>query len=350
MIALFSRYPVLAESLAHLSLGDFPTPVERAERLEAALGIGQFYAKREDLSGKAYGGNKIRALEFLLGDAVSRGDKLVWTAGFPASCQALAQAIYCREIGLKTRAFLFPQPPSEQGRRHLLAYLSIGAEVAPMPPFAWLLARRVREGKWPRLIEASSPLGMVGYVSSAFELKEQIERGLVPEPDLIYLMLATAGTMAGLQMGLRAAGLRSRVVGVCRARTPFNGPKRLAKLAAETNELLRARDPSFPALELREADFIIHQAAAPERGKLTNPRAAEAMSMARDLANLQLDEMFTANAFTALMSEAEMGNLKDKTVLWWNTYSSRPLPATESDYHKLPRPFHRYFEGRAAPN
>src|SRR6266487_6218631 len=255
MISLFEHYPLLKENLPYILLGEFPTPVERLELLGGAIKVPYLYAKREDLSGKLYGGNKVRALEFLLGDALRADRKQVMALGFPASCQALAQAIYAQQLGIKSLAILFPQVSSEQGRRHLLVYQSIGAEVYQlgMLPIFHLIKYALRNGRFPKLLEASSPLGMVGYVSSGLELKDQIAQGLLPEPDLVYVALATMGTAVGLALGLKAAGLKSRVVSV-HLGNPRATP-RMAKLFHETNELLHSYDPSFPKFEVSENDF-----------------------------------------------------------------------------------------------
>jgi hypothetical protein len=71
-----------------------------------------------------------------------------------------------------------------------------------------------------------------------------------------------------------------------------------------------------------------------------------AMKRAKETENLQLDEMFTANSFAALLADGEAGHLREKTVLWWNSYSSRDFSTqiASADYRQLPRYFHRYFE------
>jgi len=199
MLALFERYPLLKEKIPYVSLGEFPTPVEKLGRLGQTIGAPRLYAKREDLSAKLYGGNKIRALEFLFGNVIHEGHKQVIALGFPASCQTLAQAIYARELGIQSTAFLFPQIRSQQARQHLLMYQSIHADVQPTIPmiFPFLLGYRSKYGRFPKLLEASSPVGMIGYVSAGFELKKQIEQGLIPEPDSVYITLATMGTAVG---------------------------------------------------------------------------------------------------------------------------------------------------------
>lgn len=351
MLALFEQYPLLKKEFPHVALGDFPTPVEKLERLGQALHTAQLYVKREDLSGKLYGGNKIRALEFLFGEAIHAGYKEVFTLGFPASCQALAQAIYARELGLKSIAFLFPQIRSEQARRHLLTYQSIGADIRPTIPLIlpFLLGYRLKHGRSPKLLEASTPIGMLGYVSAGFELKQQIEQGLMPEPDLIYVSIGTMGTTTGLKLGVQAAGLKSKIVAIDQGGKIMGNKvvtfRNVTKLFRETNELLRSNDPAFPRLEISESDFIIRSGYERGENSLLNNAGAQALKRAES-ENLQLDEMFSANAFAALIADGEAGHLRDKTVLWWNSYNSRDLnsQSASADYHQLPRYFHRYFE------
>ena len=351
MLALFEAYPLLKEKLAHVSLGNFPTPVEKLESLGQVLHAPNLYAKRDDLSGKLYGGNKVRALEFLFGDAIQTGHRQVMALGFPASCQALAQVIYAWQLGLHSTTFLFPQIQSEQARQNLLIYQSIQADVRPTIPLIipFILGHRLKYGRFPKLLEASSPLGMIGYVSAGFELKKQIDQGILPEPDLVYISLATMGTTVGLMLGFMAAGLRTKVIGIDDGARVLGRkvatPAHMAKLFHETNELLHSSDPSFPSLEISESDFHIRFGYEREKDSLLIPAGVQARQRAKDLAGLQLDEMFTANAFAALIEDGEKGVLQDKTVLWWNSYSSVDFSAqiASADYRQLPRYFHRYF-------
>lgn len=347
MLPLFERYPLLREKLPYVTLGEFPTPLEKLERLGQAINAPHLYAKRDDLSGTLYGGNKVRALEFLLGDALRADHKQVMALGFPASCQALAQAIYARQVGIKSLAILFPQVSSEQGRRHLLMYESIGAELQALGLSALfrLITYRLKHGRFPKLLEASSPLGMVGYISAGFELKEQIDGGLLPEPDLLYVALATMGTAVGLALGFKAAGLKSRVVSV-HLGNPRATPQKMTRLFRETNELLHSHDSSFPTFEVSANHFEVRYDFKGPKGGLLSEVGAQAMAQVKEFTNLQLDEMFTANAFAALLADANKGLLKDKTVLWWNSYSSRDFSdqIATADYRQLPKGFHHYFE------
>jgi hypothetical protein len=118
---LFRKFPALQAKLPHVSLGLFPTPVEKADRLGAAIGLDRVYMKRDDLSGTVYGGNKIRMLEFLLGGALRANAKEVVTLGYAGSNHALALAIYADKLGLKCSSYLLPQANAHYVRRNLLA-------------------------------------------------------------------------------------------------------------------------------------------------------------------------------------------------------------------------------------
>lgn len=345
MLALFRHYPLLQEKLAHVSLGEFPTPVEEVPRLGQALDVPRLYFKRDDLSGRLYGGNKLRALEFLLGDAQKRGRKRVLALGFPASTQALAQAIYAPRVGLKSMAVLFPQPTSEQGRRHLLLYRTLGAEIHAGPPLYALIRHWLKDGRFPSPLHASSPLGVVGYVSAGLELGEQIENGSVPEPDRVYVAVATMGTAVGLALGLQAGGLRTQVVGI-HLGSRFASPSRMANLFRRANDLLHGLDPTFPQIEVSETDFPLRYGYGDHGKRLLTEAGAREMARVREFADLQLDEMFTANAFAALADDAAEGALSDKVVLWWNTYNSRDFPnqIASADPSRLPRRFQHYWK------
>jgi 1-aminocyclopropane-1-carboxylate deaminase/D-cysteine desulfhydrase-like pyridoxal-dependent ACC family enzyme len=352
MLVLFEQYPLLREKIPYVSLGEFPTPIVKLERLGQAINAPQLYVKREDLSGKLYGGNKIRALEFLFGEAIQGGHKQVVAFGFPASCQALAQAIYAPEVGLQNISFLGPQVKSQQARKHLLTYQSIHADVRPALPmlFLYLIQYRLKYGRSPKFLEASSPVGIIGYVNAGFELKTQIEQGLLPEPDLLYINLATMGTAIGLMLGMKAAGLRTTIMGID-AGGKILGRKivrfeSVTKLFRETNELLHSHDSSFPLLDISENEFQIRTGYERGRSSLMTDAGAQAMKRAQETENLQLDEMFTANSFAALLADGEAGLLGDKVVLWWNSYSSRDFSSEidSADYRKLPKYFHRYFK------
>ena len=193
---LVRAFPVLRDRLPWVSLGQFPTPVERLSELEKRIGSkASLWIKRDDLSGSIYGSNKVRKLEFLLGDALQRGRNRVFAAGALGSIYAVASSLYARQVSLGCTCVLFPQPMAPRSHQNLRLILSLSDHVEIIPSVAFLpfaIGRalwrdRRREGVAPcRMpVGGSSPLGCLGLVDAVLELQAQIDEGRLPEPDYI---------------------------------------------------------------------------------------------------------------------------------------------------------------------
>ena len=361
MITLFEHYPPLGDRLPYVALGEFPTPVQKLERMGKDMGLNHLYIKRDDLSGEVYGGNKTRKLEFLLGNALSAGAKEVLTFGYAGSNHCLATAIYAQQIGLRSISMLMPQPNARYVRRNLLMSHHCGAELHQYRsiPFVALgtiyqfLRHGLRYGHFPQFIPpgGSSPLGAVGFVNAAFELKEQIAKREIPEPDHIYVASGTTGTAVGLMLGLRAASLKSRVISVRVADEQFVNVRKMAKLFHKTNSLLCSSDPSFPELTFSESDVDLRHGFFGQQYALFTKEGMEAVTHMETNEGIKLEGTYTGKALAGLIHDVEKQDLKDKVVLFWQTYNSRDFSdATASvDYHQLPRCFHRYFEEEVQP-
>ena len=224
--ALFRWFPELPPRLPWVELTKVPTPVQRLSGLGEVLGMGDLYVKRDDQCGLWYGGNKPRKLEFLLADALARKAKMVITFGALGSNHAVATAICGRRLGLDVVLILVDQPLSDSVRRNLLLAHAQGAELvyaggrlgATWAAARQWLRRTIRgQRRLSYLIRpgGSSALGCLGYVNAALELAEQIKAGELPLPDDIFVPVGSNGTIAGLEVGIRLAGLSIRVVGVC---------------------------------------------------------------------------------------------------------------------------------------
>ncbi|MCP5108354.1 MAG: pyridoxal-phosphate dependent enzyme [bacterium] len=133
MIPLFEQFPKLAGNLPHVDLCRFPTPVLKLEKLGNTLGLDNLYIKQDGLTAQPFGGNKIRKLEFLLGDALGQGAEEVITFGYAGSNFALATAVYAKQVGLKSISMLMPQPNACYVRRNLLMSRYADAEFHQYP-------------------------------------------------------------------------------------------------------------------------------------------------------------------------------------------------------------------------
>ena len=359
MIPLFERYPSLQGKVPHLALCDLPTPVGKLAGAGAALNV-DLYVKRDDVCGGTYGGNKPRRLEFELANARQRGAKSVITFGYAGSNHALATAVYAQRAGLGCILVLLEQPNAHYVRENLAAHPTFGAELHHCPNVKMAVARALaamarhtlKHGQLPYLIEqgGSSPLGTVGYVNAALELKQQIDEGQLPEPARIYVPWGSMGTAVGLAIGLKAAGLRSRVIGVDIVGPRWASPAKAARLFKRTNRLLADRDPAFPRLRLKNGDIVIDYGYLGEGYAHFTEAGMEAVDFLRRHEGLRLDGSYSGKTFAALMADAKAGRLGSEPVLFWDTYNSRPLPALSGDgYAVLPSGFHCYFERDVQP-
>lgn len=361
MIPLFEAYPGLEPRLPHLALGEFPTPVSHCEALGHALGIDRLYIKRDDLSGAVYGGNKVRKLEFLLGKAKASGAKEVMTFGFAGSNHALCTAIYARQAGLRSISMLLPQVNSKSLQRNLLLGHAFGAELhhyrnkasIALGVIAQSMLHRLRVGKPPMIIPAggSSPAGVAGFVNAAFELREQVKSGDLPEPDVIYVAVGSMGSAAGLLIGLRAAGMKTRVEPVRVIDAALANGNALSKLVDQTVSFLVRSDPKFPPVVIEPSGLELRQDCFGERYAQYTPECLEAMKLLYETEGVRLDGTYSGKAMAAVVADARKGLLKDKTIVFWDTYNSRPIwnKVPMPDYHALPSALHRYFESDVQP-
>jgi D-cysteine desulfhydrase len=367
MIPLFQYYPSL-QKLPRVSLCNFPTPVHKLGILSEELDTGGLYIKRDDLSGEIFGGNKVRKLEFLLGMAQKSGAKDVITFGGAGSNHALATAIYARQLGLRSVSILLLQPNARYVRQNLLMGYGCGAELQLcktrlLPRANKLLLQLtscyqfLKHGMisrhFPYIISAggSSPIGVVGFVNAAFELKKQIDEGESPEPDYIYVASGTLGTAAGLMIGLKAAKLKSRVIPIRVAGDNLTNTRRLKTLIEETNSLLCATDPSFPRVEFAEQDLQIRNDFFGKHYALFTREGVNAITCLKEKEGIKLDGTYTGKAFAAVINDAENGELRNKTILFWDTLNSIDLTNTTGavNYHDLPKSFHSFFTDEVQP-
>ena len=360
-IPLFRDYPLLRERLPHISLGLLPTPVEKLGRLGEEIGVSNLYIKRDDLSGEQYGGNKVRKLEFLLGQAIRNNVREVLTFGFAGSNHALATAIYARSIGMRSISMLLPQPNAHYVRRNLLASYYYGAELhqyrnIPMitaGTMYQLLRHRIKSGVFPFVIPAggSSPLGAVGFVNAAFELREQIIQGVIPEPDYIYAALGSTGTAAGLMLGVKTANLSSRIICVPIADEKFVNARRVVRLHNRIGHYLHSLDGSFPEYELTEKDVNIRHGYHGAGYAHFTEQGMAAVGLIERTEGIELEGTYTGKTLACLIDDARSGYLKDKVVLFWNTHNSRDLTDSTANtgYRNLPKCFHRYFQEDVQP-
>jgi 1-aminocyclopropane-1-carboxylate deaminase/D-cysteine desulfhydrase-like pyridoxal-dependent ACC family enzyme len=291
-LPLLRRFPALAR-LPRTSLGAFPTPLTR-------IPIGDdrvLTIKRDDLSGVAIGGNKVRALEWLLG-GLRAGDEVL-TVGPKGSTHALATATCAAQLGARTTVVRWPQemnPAAQRVDRRLrdAAHVIDASNVLSAYVTAWGL----RASSGARWIPAggTSPLGMLGYVNAAFELAEQLSRGECPLFSDIVVPLGTGGTAAGLALGLRMAGIRAGVRAVRVTPRVVGSSARVMWLASRTARLIeRHTGERVPRVD-RSDLLVVNDYYAGGYGRAIGRRTEEqALAQHR----VQLDDTYSRKTFAA---------------------------------------------------
>jgi D-cysteine desulfhydrase len=353
---LFKRYPALQDKLPHTALGLFPTPVKPLGELAKELGIEQLWVKCDDISAEAYGGNKIRKLEFLLADALSRGCSTVLTFGGTGSNHALATSIYCRQLGLNCVVVLTPEPTTDAVRRTLRYHLRLGTriEVATHYPDVRTTADRIIAEIGPDQVYevpfgGSSWVGATGFVNAAFELQDQIVAGQLPPPDVVYMGCGTAGSTAGLALGFalgRAKGDSMPRIEAVQVTPDSVKPAELCReLFIRTAAKLQEHGATVDAGRLEMAAVNVRHDQLGEGYAIPTAAAREAAEMMSRREHIPTSLTYTAKTLAALIADARSGSLDDKRVLFWNTYNSRAYPrlANDDSWKKLPPQLHTVF-------
>jgi D-cysteine desulfhydrase len=335
---LHQRFPQLRQRLPRLELCRLPTPVRELSVLAREAGLDQpLWLKDDSRSAELWGGNKPRKLEWVLADARRRRFASVLTFGGLATNHGLATALYARQAGLGCVLVLVDQPLDEHVQLQLERIRASGARVVVTHDIArtlaalpWLLARHA-QGSPPRPPYVlppggSSPVGALGFVEAGLELAAQVRDGELPEPAAIVTALGSGGTAAGLLLGTRLGGLRSRVLAVLVNDRLALSERTLLKLARRTRSLLERRGAPAgqPAIESSALE-VVRGWMGEGYGHHT-PDGDAAVALADDAEGLRLEHVYTGKALAALLALSRSGRLGDGPILYWHTHSGVEAP------------------------
>jgi D-cysteine desulfhydrase len=320
---LHQRWPEL--DLDFLRLGTGPTPVQPLDGIVEGV---ELWMKDESRYGDGgWGGNKVRKLEWIIPEAKRRGTSTLFTVGGIGTHWGLACAVYGREHGLRTVLGLVDQPVDDHVREQLARLEASGAKIhryatarqlrlaAP-----WLIAGNIRHGKVPWYLPAggSNAVGTLGYVETALEIAAQVEAGELPEPATVVTAIGSGGTAAGLTLGLRLAGLSTRVYGVVVNDAFALDAPVIARLADRTADLLAERGADgLP--RIGQADLTTSDAWLGSTYGDPTPASTAMVSRGAGL-GLELEPVYTGKALAAI---ADLKDSLPGPVLWLNTHGPR---------------------------
>ena len=297
-------------------LGKWPTPVRRLDNISAQLRA-EVWVKSEADCG-TWGGNKVRKLEYVLPELEGRA---VSTHGAGTSSWASAVAFHAGPVARSVHLGLAGPIPEDLARLyHRLGTTLHTARSVNALPLVALRARLAAGRGGVGLPTGGSGLpGDVGSARAGLEIAETVRAGDMPESVEVVVPCGTAGTAAGLAVGLGLGGFRAAVVAVRVTPRPWGTPRLVEHRARRLLEALRD-----PGTKLREPAPILGEDRFFGRGYGKPTSASQAVTEIARRDGIELDPVYAAKAFAALMQRVKQGG---GPVLFVHT-SPGPVPTS----------------------
>jgi len=304
------------------------TPLEAMPNLADYCGGARLFVKRDDCTGLAFGGNKVRQLEFYLGAAVAQNADTVLITGSVQSNFVRTAAAGARKLGMTCHIQLEERVATDAPRYHdsgnVLVDKLLGATLHSYPDgedesgadrqLAQIAADLRKEGRHPYIIPLSPghpPLGALGYVVAAGELLGQFGKNEVPVGE-IFVGSGSGATHAGLLFGLRALGSEIQVTGSCVRRAADLQRRRIHETCDGIAALLEIES------RVTDADIKLTDAfLAPGYGELNEP-TSRAIVLAARMEGLIIDPVYTGKTLAAMIDQAQSAD-PDSTFVFLHT-------------------------------
>jgi 1-aminocyclopropane-1-carboxylate deaminase/D-cysteine desulfhydrase-like pyridoxal-dependent ACC family enzyme len=313
--------PPAIAALPRFPLIDGPSPLARAERFSAALGgTADVWIKREDLLPLAFGGNKLRNLEFLVGAALAEGADTLITAGRRWSNHCRLTAAAGARAGLAVHLVLSgpPRPDGEKGANETLdellgatVHMTATADRADRAATVERLAADLRAaGRRPFVVAVggSGAIGAAGQVLAGLELAVQLEAAAIGQASVV-LPSATGGTQAGLLHGLTLAAPPPRaVIGIAVAAPSAELRPTIAGLVDDLAALTAARPP--------ENAIVLEDDQLGDGYGIRSAAADEATRLLARTEGILVDPIYTAKALAGLIARVRDRRLRGPLVFW----------------------------------
>jgi L-cysteate sulfo-lyase len=331
----------LTARFARVRLCALPTPLEAMKRLAQHLGGPNLFVKRDDCTSLAMGGNKVRQMEFVIGDVLDKGaDTVISSAAVQSNhlrvlAGAAARLGLACEIVREDRVRDTPEDYYVSGNALLQALFGAKIHVrkgsdddAAADRYLQKIAMRVgREGRKPYVIAGGlefPALGALGYVEAAAEMLGQFsESGL--HVDAIVVPSGSAQTHAGTLAGLRGLGSPIRVMGICVRRDQLQQAKRVLMRAQETAALI-----GVPDAVSEEDVWVTDKYLGPGYG-IPSDETIAAIKLAASLEGLLVDPVYSGKAMAGLIGLARSGSLgRGSTIVFLHTGGTPALFAYRS--------------------
>jgi D-cysteine desulfhydrase len=301
-----------------------PTPLHPAPRLSRELGVPVLF-KRDDLTGRGLGGNKLRGLEYILADALGQGCDCLVTGAGPQSNWTMLAALSCLRCQIEPHVVCYGTEEASggktsEGNMRLHRWLGVDVRFTGSPDRSSVDAgieaagAELRAaGRHPYLVPrgGATPLGALGYVRASTELAAQLA-ALGEQPAGLWLAAGSCGTQAGLQAGAALTDAPYRVRGVTVSRPVPECLVRVRALAADAAALAVGQGAAGEGAAISEPEVL---------GGWIGPGygvpSAEGQAAARLVAEAEgvfLDPVFGAKAMAALIAECRAERVRGPQI------------------------------------
>jgi D-cysteine desulfhydrase len=306
-------YPGGLASRPRVDLVVGPTPLHPAPRLSRELGVPLLF-KRDDLTGRGLGGNKLRGLEYILADALGQGCDCLVTGAGPQSNWTMLAALSCLRCQIEPHVVCYGTDAASEGNMRLHRWLGVDVRFTGSPArpsvdagIEAAGAELRAAGRHPYLVPrgGATPLGALGYVRASTELTAQLAV-LGEQPAGLWLATGSCGTQAGLQAGAALTGAPYRVRGVT-----------VSRPVPECLDRVRALAAGAAALAVGEGTVGEPEVLGGWIGPGYGVPSAEGQAAARLVAQAEgvfLDPAFGAKAMAALIAECRAERVRGPQI------------------------------------
>ncbi len=315
--------------LERLGMGVFPTPFEPMPRLQAELGGPNLFVKRDDLTGIALGGNKIRQLNYILVEAKKRNaDYVITTCGVQSNWSRQTAAL-ATKMGMKAllvlRTAQFKTKPKVYDGNILLDYI-MGAEVKvidmkisedPTPILEQEAEKLRKKGHNPYVLglaAATSPLAATAYAYGFLEMAEQAKVVGV-DLDAVFVASSAGPTQAGLALGAKILGQSTKVIGV---NVGAYAEEKMREVILKSSE--GAAKLLGTKARVKPDDIVINSDYAGKDYGISTVESVEALKLIARTEALIVDPVYTAKTVACMVGMIKAGEFgKDENVCFLHT-------------------------------
>lgn len=335
------------EDLKSIKTGFYNTPIHKLENLSEKYDT-NIYIKRDDLTGYACGGNKLRKLDYLLKDALDQDCTVLLTYGGAQTNHGRLTAAVAARYKLKC-GIIMDGPAPKKATGNLILDKMLGADLFFMDDTSFKNEpAEIRQAKYEELLEkttkqvikdyekqghkvylipvgGSSPLGFAGYIMAAKEIKNQLEEQDL-HIDYVFTGFGSVGTYGGLYLGAKYFNTKFTPIGISVSHKTDAAKREKLELIKQANELLELN------VNVTADDMWIEDKYVGISYNVPDPLTRKYVYMMASEEAIILDACYTGKVFRGMIEMIEKGEIsKDKNVLFLHTGG---VPGIFSETHE----------------